>query len=149
MTRGNNYGQNEKVSTSSRNSEHPRSPSKSTKLASFKKDPLRCILCVVGPFLYTFAQRKTRNDKTALQTTLNRLIDLIGLEDDIIPARLWPMEPELSEFKNLKEIDKLGSLFTAQGSDKNLHGYTDIYQIIFASIFSISSGVNDRSKAKS
>jgi hypothetical protein len=101
-----------------------------------RSDPLRCFLCVVGPFLYTFAQRKTRNDKTALQTTLNRLIDLIGVRDDIIPARLWPIEPELSKFKNLEEINNLGSLFTDQGSDKNIHGYTEIYQIIFASIFS-------------
>jgi hypothetical protein len=99
-----------------------------------KNEPIRCVLWVLGPVLFTFTQRKFRDEKTALQTTQNRLIDLIGAGGEVIPIHLWPHEPHLVQLKSSSEVDKLTLLLTSHGSDKALLGYVDVYQVIFASI---------------
>ena len=107
-----------------------------------KSDPLRCILCVVGPILFTIAQRKIRDERSALETTLNRLVEMIGTKGEIIPAGLWPNEPNLSKYKNRSKIDQLNKLFSHYGSDKTIHGYGDIYQTIFAQIYARCEDLN-------
>ena len=97
-------------------------------------EPMRCVLWACGPFLYTVAQRGARDEHTALKTTLNRLLDLIGGSGEIIPTHMWPREPHLAKWKSSTEMHSLSLLLTSNGSDKALLGYADIYQIIFAAI---------------
>lgn len=101
-------------------------------------EPKRCFLWLMGPFLFTLTQRKFRDEKTGLTTTLNRIIDLIGTSNVVIPVDEWPREAHLAEEINASEKDRLINLLTSNGSDKALLGYAHIYQVIFSKLISQS-----------
>ena len=103
-------------------------------------EPIRCGSYFMSPFLYTFSQRNQRSVETALSTTLTRLIDFVGSKADSVPVHVWPLETEFSKFQDESEVNKLNLLFTTCGSDKTIHGYGKIYQIIIASIHARNLG---------
>jgi len=103
-------------------------------------EPFRCGSYFLSPFLYTFSQRKQRGVETALNTTLKRLIDFVGSKANLVPLHVWPLEPQFSKFQDESEVNRLNLLFTTYGSDKARLGYSEIYQIIIASIHEKNQG---------
>jgi hypothetical protein len=99
-------------------------------------EPKKSFLWLIGPLLFSLNQRKFRDEKIGLTTSLNRLVDLIGTSHTMIPVYEWPREPHLAYVLNPTERNRLSDLLTSHGSDKALLGYASIYQVILAKLVS-------------
>lgn len=71
-----------------------------------------------------------RFKEAALETSLSRLVGFINPTQKAIPIRQWPLEADLLALRDNNQIQQLANQLAVDRSNKQLLGYTSVYQII-------------------
>lgn len=103
------------------------------------KEPKKCFIYFLGPFLYTYAKQKHRSPEDSLKVSFENLITLIPVNASILSTKTWISMIPHNKFHQEGRAKALADSFTRYGSDKGRQGYAAIYQIIIDSMQELDS----------
>jgi hypothetical protein len=98
------------------------------------QNPKKSFLWIIGPYIYTFRNRRKSDSNSTFQTALERIVDLIDSQGSPIALDKWLLTPSLTRFVHIDESIYLKNLLSKYRSDKSALGYSEIYQVILSEI---------------